>query len=67
MTNKTEALQNLGHSPEDVSHLNRKDSHHHHLIQGSDKGVGESTGQAEQSASMGGSVVGSSGPGILGQ
>jgi hypothetical protein len=45
MTNKTEALKNLGHRPDQIKQLARKDTRHHQLIKGSDA---ESTGQAQQ-------------------
>jgi hypothetical protein len=67
MSNKTEALKNLGHRPDAIKRLSRKDSPHHRLVQGSDTGVGESTKEAQQGGSPGGSTAGSGGPGILGQ
>ena len=59
MTNKTEALKNLGHRPDQIKALARKDSPHHRIIKGSDAGVGESTGQTPPGSSMGGSTLGS--------
>ena len=66
MTKKSEALKNLGHRPDQIKQLARKDTAHHRMIKGSDAGVGEQTGQAQQGSNIGGSIVGSGGPNIVG-